>query len=418
MARVALALAVTALSSCVVLSTPGAAQSWSIDNLTAINQAVQDALIWTGHYDGLTDGAMGEKSIRAISAFQSDQGYAATGDLPPEQKLRLFQIADDARRRLDWQLVRWRSETTSGSRYTSPDGAIEVLVKRYPVTQTMRTVFEEVVNSLAMTNVTMRVLRRDAMFVGGETETRSHYYTAKLDGDEIIGLGIITPRDSNTESKRLVVALANAFHTGTPNYMAVVEKLMPLPKTPAVAGYVQRAPGSPAPPAQTQNQNAHLIEHAVLVPIVQDVLKSMGVERYKILPAETDHDVTVFWTYEGGGLSSLMAARPLSGVSLDAASNDALNSASRGCKGEFASRKDAPRYERGSEFRDVSALCRTGNEVVETQFNVMELPSGVILRFAHTLITNGPAAPALAHDEQRKLENAVWTAVDKLSGTK
>jgi peptidoglycan hydrolase-like protein with peptidoglycan-binding domain len=408
------------------------AQTWSIEAPLGINQAYQDALIWTGHYDGLTDGALGARTAAAISAFQRDQGWTATGELLPDQKLRLFKTADEVRHRIDWtlvadrhtgvsvpmprKLVSWKSETPSASRYVSADGAIEVLVKRFPATQSMRSVYEEISSSSAMTNLTMQVLRRDAMFISGENETRSHYYTARTEQGSIIGIGIITPRVGDDIYRRIVIAMSSAFHTGTPDYSAVVARILPPTRQPQVAGYEQRAPVTS--PDAPQKQGSNLFEHATLVPVVQDLLNSAGIERYKILPPDSATDATVFWAYEGGGLSSLTAAKPRSGLNLDDISNAALNTASKACKGEFGSKKGPPRYERGSEVRDVSSICRARGEVVETEFNVMEMPNGVILRFSHTLISSVNAQPQPIQERQKRIESAAWTSVERLQSVK
>lgn len=133
-----------AIAMCLVSAAPTLAQGDVVDAQLRINTAVQDALVWTGHYDGLTDGSMGERSISAIAAYQREQGWQATGDLAPEQKLQLLQNADLVRRRLGFRpvvdakarttiglpmaLLSGRQDTQRGSRYFSEGGDFEVVI--------------------------------------------------------------------------------------------------------------------------------------------------------------------------------------------------------------------------------------------------------------------------------------------------
>ena len=86
-------------------AAPLRAQVSTVDTQVQIITAVQDALAWIGLYDLLADGAIGEKSTAAITEFQRRQGWPPTGDLDPEQKVRLLQIADSARRQVGFQVV-------------------------------------------------------------------------------------------------------------------------------------------------------------------------------------------------------------------------------------------------------------------------------------------------------------------------
>ena len=55
----------------------GASAQTSADTQLRINATLQDALGWTGHYDGLSDGTIGAKTLTAIAAFQRERGFAA-----------------------------------------------------------------------------------------------------------------------------------------------------------------------------------------------------------------------------------------------------------------------------------------------------------------------------------------------------
>jgi hypothetical protein len=87
--------------------------------------------------------------------------------LAPEQKIRLLQIAGEARRRVDFRLVNdnrtmfttalpmgllsERYDTPYDSRYASADGQLEIIVARFrPEEKTLRDLFDTVANANSM----------------------------------------------------------------------------------------------------------------------------------------------------------------------------------------------------------------------------------------------------------------------------
>jgi peptidoglycan hydrolase-like protein with peptidoglycan-binding domain len=57
---------------------------------------VQDALVWTGHYDGRLDGAFGPRTRQAIRNFQASMGDPATGSLSQRQVASLEAARQEA----------------------------------------------------------------------------------------------------------------------------------------------------------------------------------------------------------------------------------------------------------------------------------------------------------------------------------
>jgi len=58
---------------------------------------IQEALIWTTHYDGLVDGKMGKRTTEAIGKFQTEVGHAATGNLSSNEHLQLLKLGTEKR---------------------------------------------------------------------------------------------------------------------------------------------------------------------------------------------------------------------------------------------------------------------------------------------------------------------------------
>lgn len=67
---------------------PAQAGEWDRET----RRQVQDALVWTGHYDGRLDGAFGPRTRQAVRHFQASIGESATGYLT-EAQLGLLQAA-------------------------------------------------------------------------------------------------------------------------------------------------------------------------------------------------------------------------------------------------------------------------------------------------------------------------------------
>ncbi len=241
----------------VLWAAPLRAQVSSVDTQVQINAAVQDALAWTALYDLLADGSIGEKSIAAIAEFQRRQGWAPTGDLDHSPKLWLLQIADAARRQVGFQVVddsraamaialptrllAGRTDTPHGSRYASADGQIEVYLARFrPEERTLSSLYDTVIGSSSMTEISYKARRRDAFFVAGFNAKSDFYHSARVIGGEVRGFTIAYPRERASEFGPIIVAMGNSFKAPMVDY-AQIANMIPQVRSPAVAGFEQRS---------------------------------------------------------------------------------------------------------------------------------------------------------------------------------
>ena len=60
-----------------VMCGPVSAQTQPVETQLRINAILQDALIWTGHYEGLSDGALGQRSMLAGASLNLVHGPTA-----------------------------------------------------------------------------------------------------------------------------------------------------------------------------------------------------------------------------------------------------------------------------------------------------------------------------------------------------
>lgn len=95
------------LASAIPISTGRAADQVSGPEQSAPAQTpsvadVQDALVWTGDFDGMVDGKTGSRTKAAIKAFQESRGYDETSILTIEEWNGLSALAEAARDRVGW----------------------------------------------------------------------------------------------------------------------------------------------------------------------------------------------------------------------------------------------------------------------------------------------------------------------------
>jgi YARHG domain len=490
-----------------------AAQAQPVETQLRINATLQDALIWTGHYDGLSDGSIGQRSITAIADFQRAIGQPASGDLATDQKLQLLKTADQQRQRMGFRLVEvpqvgfsvalptavvaWKNNKPNGSRYSSSDGKIEIVVSRFLATeQPFRGLYDGLLSLPAMRPVTMKVYRSDAFFVAGENENEDYYFTGRLEAGVIKGLAITTPRARRPELSRLIVAMSNAFHNSMHDYAAVAA-LITDRRAPEVAGYAKRVEpelasklagascselwmirntvfkdagycfqteraqqqfgnagcrhsnvsdvplserqkgiieairakeagmscsGEPAPqqtaasdpPRATAAPRNSMVPREQLLPVVHAVLGDAGITEYKILAPTANDAPMVNWVYSDGGYADLQALPPKSGAKIEDVANASISRSADACKGEFASARGQSRFHVGNEILKVETRCRANDGLTAVTYSVVELPSGVLLRFSHW--TTGEPTPSEPKAERSlRVENA---ALKYISSTK
>jgi peptidoglycan hydrolase-like protein with peptidoglycan-binding domain len=221
---------------------------------------VQDALAWTGHFNLLHDGAVGARTLAAISAFQRQQGWPVTGSLDAAQTMRLLEIAQVVRTRAGFQeitdrrahitigvptaLVSYHSATPNGSRYRSRDGQLEVRLVRYEARERpLRTLYDQVRAQHASADRRLDRLFSDRFFYSVATERRVFYYSARHVGSDVKAFTFSYPPEVEEVVGPIIIAMGNSFKAPMIDYTAVARAIrdQPFLKSPQVAGCEQRA---------------------------------------------------------------------------------------------------------------------------------------------------------------------------------
>src|SRR5688500_8354665 len=67
--------------------------------------AIQDALVWTGDYDGMLDGNLGGATSVALKTFQTRQNSPARGRLLSADVKKLAELSAAAKNDVGWSLA-------------------------------------------------------------------------------------------------------------------------------------------------------------------------------------------------------------------------------------------------------------------------------------------------------------------------
>jgi peptidoglycan hydrolase-like protein with peptidoglycan-binding domain len=195
----------------------------------ADRKAIQDALIWTGDYSGVADGAFGRQTYAAIAAYQLRARQQPSGILTPQARAALVGAAQQARATTGFTLVDDRrtgirigiptkvlakqdANPSGGSRWQSADGRVTLDTRLAPPEATLQSLYDR--NVAIQTPgrvVSYKVLRPDFFVITGETATGKFYtrYSSGMAGLRGFSLGY--DKALAPQIDRLVVAIANSF---------------------------------------------------------------------------------------------------------------------------------------------------------------------------------------------------------------
>lgn len=207
--------------------TLSAAAQRERDDARLDSRRVQEALIWTGHYDGTVDGRLGGAVRRSIAAFQRDRGVRPTGVLREdgarllmaqarEQRTKAgFTFHDDAKTGiklgLPLKLVRPAGETEHGSRFVSPEGGFEIELFRFgPGERGMERLYESARGGPAR-RVTYAPFKSTWFVVSGHEAGRQFYTRARQDKSGVAAFAVAYDDALDKVVEPIIVAMSNSF---------------------------------------------------------------------------------------------------------------------------------------------------------------------------------------------------------------
>lgn len=216
----------------------------------AERRALQDALVWTGDFNGTVGGGYGRATHAAIAAYAKRAGSPAEGGLDPKGRAALIGAADAAKVRLGFAAVRdprtgasfglplkilvRRADTAAGSRWSAADDAVAFESAQSKESDgALPAMFDKLKDSSPARRVTYKLLRPDFFVVSGEAGGATFYTRAArgtVNGAAMLRGYTLTYPAGAKGNDRVSIAIANAFD--------------PFPGAPAAAA----APGVAAVP--------------------------------------------------------------------------------------------------------------------------------------------------------------------------
>lgn len=226
----------------------------------AERQGLQDALVWTGDYNGVTTGAFGKRSFEGIQTYQTRTGAALTGLLTPPERAALKREAEEARRAARFKLqpdpasgvvigvpealLPRKSAIPGGTRWQSADGRVTLDSKSFPPDETsLDALFERATAAMPGRKVTYKLRKPDFIVISAETAGGRAYIRYAAGPAGIRGFTFGYDKALAGTVERLVIAVANSF---SPFPEAVPAKAGPTPSTMA-AGPTQGPAQKPGP---------------------------------------------------------------------------------------------------------------------------------------------------------------------------
>lgn len=192
---------------------------------------IQSLLTVNGYWSAVANDTFGAKLMEAIQSFQSDNGFAETGILPPDQRQVLREKASPLLR--EWGLAPVRHPSVPATLWVpkgldlstkKDDGDLEfeakseaLLINFISVTDADPDAAYKIVRADLLKGRTMRieyeVLKRDFFVISASGDGVSAYTRFQQQGSGIVGFMMFWGSDSPVKAERLVVLMSDLFRT-------------------------------------------------------------------------------------------------------------------------------------------------------------------------------------------------------------
>lgn len=212
-------------------ATPPAKQT-PADTAKALGQAdriaLQTDLVWTGDYNGVVNGEINDRLIAAIKKFQKELGAKETGVLNPQERAKLAAASKKAQDNVGWKVVTdmvtgarvglpgkllpQQSSDANGTRWSAPQGTIQVnLARRKEAGATLAAVAEREKKEPAGRKILYSAVRPDFVVLSGLQGLKKFYLRGQISGDEVRVLTVLYDQATEGTMEPVVIAMSNAF---------------------------------------------------------------------------------------------------------------------------------------------------------------------------------------------------------------
>lgn len=195
-------------------------------------KTIQDALVWTGDYNGVAGGVFGRRTFDAILAVQKRSGAPADGVLDAKTKSAALAAAARERQAAGFEIkaddragvrigvpLRLLREVGAvpgnvpGTRWQSADEKITLDTRSYrPDEQQLPELYERIVGSnVRGRKITYKILRPEFFVVQGETATGKFFIRSDAGAGGVRGFSIGYDKALAPRLDKIVIAVANSF---------------------------------------------------------------------------------------------------------------------------------------------------------------------------------------------------------------
>jgi hypothetical protein len=220
----------------------------------ATRKAAQDALVWLGFYNGVTDGDFGKRTRDAILAFQASSKASADGALSAPELQALLAAAQKARDAAGFQVV---IDPKSGAKIGAPLKLVNARAgARLDFASSADTDLSALYARLSAASPTRKVaykaIKPDVFFIVSGQDGAAKFYT-RFDKNAtanppIRGFTFTYPASGAANLDRVALAVANSFEPFPEPAAAPVAKAAPSAAAPRDSSLGQ-APAVPEPAA-------------------------------------------------------------------------------------------------------------------------------------------------------------------------
>lgn len=195
----------------------------------AERRAIQNDLIWAGHFNGAVSGSYGPLTFRGINALKAGSHGAPDGILTPGERRGLAQAAGAAREAAGFRVItdertgirigiptkllpRREATATGGGRWQSEDGRVTLDTSSAPAGDTLEALFEKATSTAVPgRKITYKLLRPDFFVVTGETQTGRFYRRLSAGPAGLRGFSMGYDKALAPSVDKLVIAIASSF---------------------------------------------------------------------------------------------------------------------------------------------------------------------------------------------------------------
>lgn len=205
----------------------------------ADRRAIQDGLVWSGHYLGVVDGVFGRRTRDSIVAWQTSVKAPANGLVDPAQLAALTSAAQKARAAVRFQvftddktgvrigaplkLLDKRASAAGGVRLMKADGAVTLdLSSLVGAEANLGKLYADRTADAPGKKITLKISRPDFFVVASEEQGRKIYErmarapAGSPDPAVIRGFRFAYPAAQAADLDRIGVAIANSFEPFPP----------------------------------------------------------------------------------------------------------------------------------------------------------------------------------------------------------